>query len=405
MTMVESLAREFDQLDRDKLRSRPGSKWQRVPDEVVPAWIADMDFPASAAITGRLERLAGGGWFGYPDWSDATPLREAFSERMAARFGWETNPAQVREFGTVTQAVQAIVHLSTKPGDTVAVHTPGFHPFLDGLNRSARRLLPIPMRQSPHGWTWDIDRFESEVAAAGCKTVLLVNPHNPTGRVMTSQELVRLAEIAEEHDMLVISDEIHADLIFAPQRHIPFASLGQEILRRTVTLTSATKAFNLAGVRCAVAHIGVGELRRKCDGLPVELFGAPNVFGVEATLAAWQDGASWLSATLDYLDTNRRRVTDVVNALPGIRCHMPEATYLAWLDCRELGMGSSPASIFRERAGICLSAGEEFNPGGDGFVRLNFATSAPVLTELLNRLSDSVHRPGVPRIAEESKTC
>jgi cystathionine beta-lyase len=227
------------------------------------------------------------------------------------------------------------------------------------------------------------------VAEGGCRVLILVNPHNPTGRVFTRDELLALAQAAERYDLVVISDDLHADLTYAPHRHVPFASLDPAVEARTVTVYAASKAFGLAGLRCAVGHVGVAALRQKLAALPP----APNVnvFGMRASLAAWTEATSWLDTVVDYLDANRRLVAEVVaESLPEIRHHMPEATYLSWLDCRNLGCGPDPAAYFREHGRVELSPGSGYNPGGDGFVRLNFATPTPLLREILDRMVDAV---------------
>jgi cystathionine beta-lyase len=221
--------------------------------------------------------------------------------------------------------------------------------------------------------------------------LLLVNPHNPTGRAFTRDELAGIAEVVVEHDLLVIVDEVHADLVHAPNRHIPFASLGAEVAERTVTITSATKAFNLAGVRCAIGHFGSPTVRAALDAQPKHLLGAVSVLGVEATLAAWTDGDDWLAAVRAHLVSNRDLLAGLLaSCLPGVRFSPPDATYLAWLDCRELGLPGDPAEFFRTRAGVELSPGPRCGPGGVGHARLNFATSSDILTDIVDRMAGAV---------------
>jgi cysteine-S-conjugate beta-lyase len=382
---------EFDMLDPHLLRTRPGAKWQAPAADVLPAWVADMDFRVAEPIRAALHDMIDVADFGYPDWPDnVSPLRQAYCERMADRYGWLPNVEHVREFTDVTQAVHAVLHLATEPGEGVAVHTPAFGPFTRTIAAMDRRLVPIPMVDSGRGWTFDLDRFADSARTSGCRLLLLVNPHNPTGRVFTREELLGLAEVAGRNDMVVVSDEIHADLVYAPHEHIPFASLGADVEARTVTVYSASKAFNMAGMRCAAGHIGSASLRAAFAALPRGLLGSVNVLAVRASLAAWTDGDGWLAATLDYLDRNRRLVADVLaERLTDVRHHPPEASFLSWIDCRALGWGDNPAATFRDLAGVELSSGPSYNPGGDGFVRLNFATSTPLLRQILDRLVDS----------------
>lgn len=380
----------FDQLDERVLRFRPGAKWGARDPGVLPASIADMDFPVAEPVAASLRRYIDLGDFGYPNWPDgASPLRGAFAYRMKERYGWWPDPEHVREFADVTHAVRVALELSTEPGDAVAVHTPTYGPFTQTIERLGLRLVPLPLIDTERGWVFDPDDCARRVAESGCRVLILVNPHNPTGRVFTRDELLALAETAERHDLIVISDDLHADLTYPPHRHLPFASLDPALEARTVTMYAASKSFSLAGLRCAVGHLGVAALREKLAEQPPGP--SVNVMGMRASLAAWTEAAGWLDTVLDYLDGNRRLVAEVVaERLPEVRHHMPEATYLAWLDCRGLGFGPDPAAYFRERGRIELNSGVGYNPGGDGFVRLNFATATPVLAEILDRMVDSV---------------
>ncbi|HEY7488155.1 MAG TPA: aminotransferase class I/II-fold pyridoxal phosphate-dependent enzyme [Streptosporangiaceae bacterium] len=382
----------LDDFDLDHLRSRPGMKWAVAEPGVLPAWVADMDFPVAPPVRAALQRRIDSD-LGYPIWTDSgkgMPLPEAFADYMARRYGFTPDPAYVREFTDVKQALQVILQLATRPGDPVALHVPAYPPFLATLTAMNRPLVPIPMAETDDGWGFDAERLADDVDRSGCRALLLVNPQNPTGRVFRRAELLRMAEIALAHDLLVISDEIHADLVYEPYAHIPFASLGTEVAERTVTVTSATKAYNIAGLRCAVAHVGPAGLRRTLAAQPDALFGEIGVLGVEATIAAWRDGDGWLAEVRTVLDRNRHRI---VQALPpGVACRPPEATYLAWLDCRPLGIGPDPAEFFLKEARVLLAGGPPFGPGGAGFARLNFATSEPVLEEILTRMRDAVAR-------------
>lgn len=333
-----------------------------------------MDFPVAPEITEALRRRAAGD-LGYPVWldsPDAGPLAEAFATRMAVRYGWQPDPALVRSYTDINQALQVLLQVCTSTGDGVAVHTPAYHPFLGTLAEMKRPLRPIPML--PDGDSWRFDKPD----LSGCRVLLLVNPHNPTGRVFTRAELLALADQAERHDLMVISDEIHADLTYAPNKHIPFATILPE---RTVTLTSATKAFNLGGIRCSVAHIGMPSVREALDRQPSFVYGSANLFGVEATVTAWRQGDAWLEQVVATLDRNRKLIAERLPA--GVGYRIPQATYLAWLDFGEPGA----AGRLEREAKVLLSDGDEFGPGGENFARLNFATSTPVLEEILHRIS------------------
>ncbi|WP_283138201.1 MalY/PatB family protein [Rhizohabitans arisaemae] len=375
-------------LDLSGFANRDGIKWAQAGPGVIPAWVADMDFPVPEVVRQALVHRIDTD-LGYPAWleaQDGAPLGEAFAERMAKRYGFSPDPSRVRAYCDINQALQLILRLMTKPGDHIAIHTPAYHPFLDTLADMDRPALPIPLQAGENGWEFDLVRLTSELVRTGCRVLLLVNPHNPTGRVFRSHELESLAALAEELDLLVLSDEIHADLVYAPGKHIPFGSLAPT---RTITLTSATKAFNLAGVRCCAVHFGADGAWAALAAEPRHIYGEVNVLGVTATLAAWREGDAWLERTLATLEENRRLVAD---RLPeGIGYRLPEATYLAWLDCSALGL-ADPAEFFLREAGVLLISGPTFGPSGAGYVRLNFATPTPVLAEILTRMDAAVGR-------------
>ncbi len=251
-----------------------------------------------------------------------------------------------------------------------------------------RTLLPVQLEPVGESWTWDHARLATSLAGTDSGVLLLVNPQNPTGRAFERAELEAIAETAQRHDLLVISDEIHAELVHAPHRHIPFASLGPDVAARTVTVTSAGKAFNIAGLRTAVAHVGPAALRQVWDAQPPDLFGATNVLGIEATLAAWRGDDTWLSGLRTELRDRRDLLERRLSSLPGIRFRVPDASYLAWLDCRGTGL-LDPAAHFRA-AGVQLSPGPDFGPAGEGFARLNFATTEQVLTQIVDRIAGSL---------------
>lgn len=376
----------LDQLDESVLRFRPGARWG---SPAPPAPVAGMGYPVAEPVIASLRRYIDLGDFGHPDWADgASPLRTAFAYRMKERYGWWAEPDHVREFTDVTHAMLLMLELCTEPGDGVAIHTPAFGPFVRMIGQLGRRLVPMPLIDGRHGWVFDADDCARRVARAGARALVLVNPHNPTGRVFTRDELGAVAEAAERHGLIVISDELHADITYPPHGHVPFASLDPAVGARTVTMYSASKAFSLAGLPCAVGHVGVRSVREKLAAVVAQP--SVNVLGMRATLAAWTEADRWLDTIIDYLDGNRRLIDEAVaSRLPGVRHHTPQGTYLAWLDCRDLGI-PDPARFFRERGRVELGAGHDHNPGGDGYVRLNFAIATPILREILDRMVESV---------------
>jgi cysteine-S-conjugate beta-lyase len=375
----------FDDLKIEDLRQRPGSKW-RVDPDVLPAWVADMDYPVAPVIADAIEHTVRRGDLGYPRWEDGHPLRHAFADRMRERYGWPVDVADVREHTDVVQAVQVLLHLGTSAGDAVAVHTPTYPPFHHTVGAMGRKRVDVPFLRTSEGWAANITGLADAVAAHDCRALLLVNPHNPTGRVLTRDELGEIAAIARSHDLLVISDEIHAELTFAPHEHVPFASIDADTAARTVTLTSASKAFNLAGLRCSVAHFGPGRLLALRDAEPTELYGAVSTLAVEAAVAAWRHGGDWQQRLLHVLDRNRRMVADAVASWAADPDPMPEATYLYWFAADALGLGDDPVAEVLARARVLLSGGPIFGEDGRRYLRLNYATSAAVLQAVLNKL-------------------
>jgi cysteine-S-conjugate beta-lyase len=380
----------FDAVGVPQLALRDGEKWAHASAGTISAWVADMDFPVAPEVREALARRAAKD-LGYPVWfddSDGGPLGEVYAARTLRRHGHAPDPSHVRMFTDVNQAMAATLHVATGPGDRVLLHTPATPPFTDVITRLGRVPVAVPLEAGPGGWRADPDRMAAAAASGRCRTLFLVNPHNPTGHAFGRAELEAFADLALRRDLLVISDEVHADLVHAPAKHIPFASLGPEIAERTVTLTSGSKAFNLAGVRCAIAHAGPRPVREALDAGRGLLFGQVGVLAVEALRAAWTYGDGWLDDVRALLDRNRRLLAENLPSEIGYR--MPDATFLAWLDCRALGLGDEPWTFFRDRAGVLLFAGTAFGPGGAGFARLNFATSAPVLHAMTDRISDAV---------------
>ncbi|MGX7727989.1 MalY/PatB family protein [Rhodococcus sp. 2H158] len=378
----------FDDIEVGDLVRRTGVKWARaVRAGALPAWVADMDFPIAPEIRDALCESARSGELGYPDWLGGTPLRAEFARRMQSRYGWTIDPADVREQTDLIQALQLILHLHTERGDAVVIQTPNYPPFLATIAAMGRRTVEFPFADTQDGWRLDFDALRASLAATRPKVLVLVDPHNPTGRVHTRSELTRIAELAVEFDLLVISDEIHAELIYAPHRHIPFASISPDAAARTITITSAGKAFNIAGLRCAVAHYGSKQLLAVRDGEPPDLYGTVSTPAVLGTLAAWQRCQSWQDTLLRVLDRNRRRVDTVLREhLPEARHHLPEATYLSWVDVSAAPV-DDPIRRIRDLGRVLVDGGTPFGSAAAGFVRINFATSAAVLEHILDGIS------------------
>ena len=373
----------LDRLDVDELRTRPGAKWQR-PAGRLAAWVADMDFPVAPAIRERLMELAARD-VGYPDWPEIirSPLPGRFAERMGQRFGWSPGVDRLHEVCDVMQGVHVAVHHLSAPGDAIVLHTPAYPPFLGSIGGIERRLVDVRAHLVDGMWAFDHDELDRRLTREPARLWILCNPHNPLGRVFSRSELERVAELAARHDLIVISDEVHAELVHPPHVHIPLASLGPDVEARTVTVTSASKAFNLAGLRWAILHAGADTLQDALVALPEHYLGAPNAPAVAATAAAWSGGDEWLAAVRTRLDRNRRLLAGLLaDHLPDVGYVVPDATYLAWLDFRRTELGDDPAIALRA-GGVELSRGPTFGDDGRGFARLNFATSEAVLRTIV----------------------
>lgn len=374
----------FESLSLDWLHAKRSAKWRRHPVRF-NAWVADMDFPPAPIVLDAIRDVADRADLGYPEWRGlgwGSPATEVWVDRCDRRYGWQIDPHEVREFCDVMQAVQVMLHLYTSPGDGVVLHTPSYPPLLGAIEAFGLRLVEVPAHIGSEHVAYDYDALEQRLAIEGARVLLLCHPQNPTGHRFDRPELERLAAIAERFDLLVISDEIHADLTHTPAVHVPMASLSPEVASRTVTVHSASKAFNIAGLRHAVAQVGPSVLRERMAAMPDHLLGALNVVAAEATVAAWTAGDEWLDAVVDHLDRMRHLTAALLaEYLPEVRYRVPDATYLAWLDCRACGFGDEPDApfeMFRSR-GVQVSPGPDFGPGGAGFVRLNTATSSHIL--------------------------
>lgn len=378
----------------EDLRQLTSSKWSRFSDDILPAFIAEMDFTTAQPIQQMIGEISGLSDYGYPR-HRGKPLDKAlastFASRMNRRFHWDADPELVLPAVDIVQATMACILAFSNPGDGVIVQLPCYPPFRGCIQDSGRRLQPLWMRDDATGYKCDIEGLEVDGKPVS-RLFILCNPQNPTGRVFNRSELESFADYVLRNDLIVISDEIHADLLFDGREHIPFASLSPEMAARTITLTSATKSFNIPGLRCAVIHFGSPSLKNRFETkIPARVLGQPNVFGTKATIAAWEYGDAWLGAVIEHLSHARYIVRDKLKqALPDIKYRPPEGTYLAWLDCRGLNIRGSAAEFFLKEARVAMSEGETFDPSCPGFVRLNFATSHTILETIIDRMAAAI---------------
>ena len=370
----------------DSLRRRRGIKWTKFGDAVLAAWVADMDFDPPSHVVDAMSKMLEDGDLGYSAAVDDLP--DAFVAWQQRHHGWTPDPGRIQTFTSVLQALEVVLWNCTAPGDGVVVFTPIYHPFLHAIADSGRRLVDVPL--GPDGWRLDADRLAAAIDPT-TRLVLLCNPHNPVGRVFDTPELAAVAEVAEQHDLLVISDEIWGDITYDVDHRVLADVAPDQLAGRLVTLGSASKSFGLAGLRCAVAHVDHPPLSERFAQMPRHLYGAPSTIGVEGTLAAWTHGDDWLADTRQRLAARRQQLAQrVADDLPGVSLDQPDGTYLAWLDFRAAGIGDDPAEWLLAHAGVALSPGPQFGTGGDGFARINFATSADILDQILDRIAEAL---------------
>jgi len=383
---MSSAATDFD---IEFLRARRTNKWHKFPDDVLPAWVADMDFGVAPPIAEALARLARNQEYGYAAREGA--LAAAFARRMQQRFNWTVDPANAHPIGDLVQASFSSVMAFSEPGDAVLLQLPSYPPFMAAIKDTGRRLIASHMRDNGTRWVLDLDTYEA-TPDPRTRVLIFCHPQNPTGRAFTRAELEQVAAFAIRHDLIVVSDEIHADIVYPGNTHIPLASLSPEIAARTITITSATKSFNIPALRCAVMYFGAPALKERLFArIPSRLLGSPGVTGVDATIAAWDEGQPWLDEIMTCLKSNRDWLAQTIGSeLPGVTMRSPEATYLGWLDCSALALPSPAGQFFLDRARVGLNFGETFGAPYANFARLNFATPAPVLREIIGRMAEAV---------------
>ncbi|WP_327319954.1 MalY/PatB family protein [Streptomyces sp. NBC_01235] len=377
-------------LTLDVLRRRTSMKWHTHPADVLPLWVAEMDVPLAEPVVRAVTEALALGDTGYPA---GTAYAEALAGFAAERWGWDG--LAVERTAIVPDVMLGVVEmlkLVTGPGDPVIVNPPVYPPFFPFVEHLDRRIAEAPLDADGRLDLGVLEEaYRRAVAGGGRAAHLLCSPHNPTGTVHTARELSAVAELAGRYGVRVVADEIHAPLTAAGADFVPYLSVpGAE---SGLSLMSASKGWNLAGLKAALAVAGPAAAADLAL-LPEEVGHGPSHVGVLAHTAALSEGTAWLDALLAGLDDNRRLLTALLaEHLPGVEYRPGEATYLAWLDCRALGLGEDPASVFLERGRVALNSGPDFGTGGAGHVRLNLATSPEILTEGVRRMASAVRRP------------
>jgi len=371
-------------LSLDELRTHRSEKWREFPLDVLPLPVAEMDFPVATPIIELLQEMVSHSDLGY-----LGPIPEmglSFAAFSMEQWGWVVDPNQVRIATDVGVAVVEVLRLFTKPGDRVLLSSPVYHNFYNWIIETHLIKVDVPFVESESGWTLDLDEIEMAYRS-GIKVHLLCSPHNPLGRVYSREELTRLALMANEHGVTIISDEIHGPLTYSESEFVPFLSLGSGAEAVGVSVTAASKAWNIAGLKCAIIVTQNERMAQKLKNLPAAVHYRASLLGAFASAKAFEAGSEWLDSAMRTLDSNRYFLQELLlKKIPEIKYRVPNCSYLAWLDFSALALGENPAAILLERGRVAFNAGHTFGPGTGQFVRLNFATSQSVLTEAVDRI-------------------
>ena len=372
--------------DFDEVIERRGSwstRWEKYPGDVIPLWVADTDFRAPPPVLEAIVRRAAHGVLGYSVLPE--PLREAVVERMQRLYGWRIEPAWVVFIPGVVPGLHLAARHLMRPDQHALVPTPVYQHLKRSLELAGREHTSVPLVLAKGRWVWDEDALAASVRTQS-RLLMLCNPQNPGGTIFTRAELERLAAVAEKHDLVICSDEIHADILLDEGKpHVPIASVSRETCRRSVTLISPNKAFGFPGAGCAFAIVEDPEMRRAFSSEHHVTVHDASVFGYEAALAAYRECGDWLRAQLAYLRANRDEVEKRVGQMTGLKMAHVEATYLAWIDASGLDVADLQKHFLDH--GVAISPGSQF---GDGrFIRLNFGTQKALLAKALERISSA----------------
>lgn len=353
--------------------------------DVIPLWVADMDFAVPPEVSAALQARASHPVFGYHQFPES--LYQALQNWYQKRFDWTIERQHILMCPGVVPSIHAVINALTDPGDGVIVQSPVYFPFFSAVTETGRQLVLNPLLETVNGYQMNLPELEAQ-AKAGAKMLLLCSPHNPVGRVWREDELNALLVIAEQYELIIISDEIHMDLVFAEHRHIPLTTLAEP--GRVITTISASKTFNIAGLNLSSLII---ENSQQLRAIEAEFkrwhVSAANPFSIVATEAAYQSGAEWLDALMIYLAQNRDWIMDFFKAeIAGIQIKPIEGTYLLWLDCRAMGLDDKALKqFFIEDCGVGMNPGAMFGVGGIGFMRMNIAAPRALLQQACRRIS------------------
>ena len=383
---------QFSAHNLAELHTHRSEKWRGFPHDVLPLPVAEMDFPVAEPIRAVLAEMVAHSDLGY-----LGPIPElglGFKKFAAERWGWDVDEKQVRAATDVGVAVVEILRVFTQPGDSILISSPVYHNFYTWINETKLTLVDAPFERTGDEATnpWVINWESIEKAyASGIKVHLLCSPHNPLGFIYTKQDLLRIVALAKKHSVLVISDEIHAPLTFPGETFVPMLSLGADAESVSVTVTAASKGWNIAGLKCAIIISQNAEINSKLSNLAPAMHYRASLLGGFATAVAFAEGGVWLDTVIAQLDHNRHLIKDLLaEKLPTVRYHIPQNSYLAWLDVESLNLGVDPSVTLIEKGRVAFNPGHAFGKQCDQYVRLNFATSPEIITEAIDRIARAV---------------
>lgn len=383
----------FGDFAPQELRRRGSIKWNRYEPDVLACWVAEMDFSSAPAVRAAVEDAARRQEFGYPKPDQLNGLPQAVAGFQHDRYGWNVDPLRVHTLPDVLRGVELGIRLHSPESSAVVLPTPAYMPFFDLPAVTRRPIIEVPCLVDDDGfYALDLEGIDAAFRG-GARTLVLCNPHNPVGRSLSAEELRSLSEVVDRHGGRVVADEIHAPLTYPGHEHTPYAGLSAVTASHTVTATSASKGWNLPGLKCAHAILSNEVDQRRWETLTLlETHGA-STFGIAANLAAYREGVSWLDAAVEYLDGNRRLLGELLAShLPLVGYVPPQAGYLAWLDCRNLELGVEPSDFFLSEARVATNPGTAFGAPGAGYVRFNFATSQTLLEQAVTAMGRAVSR-------------
>lgn len=382
------MAEPIKALSLQELRKRKSVKWRQFPADVLPLPVAEMDFPISEAVKAALREMIDRSDTGYL--GPFPEMFEAFADFASVRWNWKSDVSQMRIATDVGVGTVEVIRTLINPGEKVMLNSPVYDNMWRWVAEVKATLIDVPLKESNLNYQLDLDGIEREYKS-GVKVHILCHPHNPVGVIFDKSALEILAELAKKYNVHIISDEIHGPLVYESKSFTPFLAVSDAAREVGITVTSASKGFNLAGLKCAVIVTNSPIIKEKINEMPISVAFRASLFGAVAATAALKDGIDWLDGVIASLNINRKLIRNLIDTqLPAIKYRIPDFGYLAWLDLSELGLGDDPTKTIFERGKLAINSGSMYGPSHKNFARLNFGTSPEIITEAFNRITKSL---------------